>query len=225
MYTTISFIAAIIPSIILVCYYYRLDKQKPEPKGLVIKMFFLGILCVIPAIFLELLAIKFNQLFLWSPILFNLVRAFVVAGFCEEFIKLATVKKYAYNNVHFDEVADGILYTVVVSLGFACFENVMYVMSTGMETAIARAVLSVPMHAGCSGLMGYYIGKAKFAQSKKEEKKLMYKGLGIAILIHGLYNFCIFISYLFELGISKSTLILLFFSPLIPFIVLIISSM
>ncbi len=197
MYTMISFIMAVIPSVFLVCYYYRLDKQKPEPKGLIVKIFLLGIFCVLPAIFLELVAGLFNRLFFWSPILFCFVRAFIVAGLCEEFIKLMVVKKYAYNNVHFDEVMDGILYTVVASLGFACIENVLYVMSTNLQTAVVRAVLAVPMHAGCSGLMGYYIGKAKFAKSKKEEKNLMYKGLGIAVLLHGLYDFCIFISPIF----------------------------
>jgi len=194
MYTMISFVMAVIPSVYLVCYYYRQDKQKTEPKGLVVKIFLLGILYVIPVIFLELLAGLFSRLFLGSPILFCLVRAFIVAGLCEEFIKLMVVKKYAYNNVHFDEVMDGILYTVAASLGFACLENILYVMSTNLQTAVIRAVLAVPMHAGCSGLMGYYIGKAKFAQSKKEEKNLIYKGLGIAVLLHGLYDFCIFIS-------------------------------
>ncbi len=87
----------------------------------------------------------------------------------------------------FDEVMDGIVYTVVASLGFACFENVMYVMSGGVGVALTRAFTAVPLHAFCSGIMGYYIGMAKFDQAN--QKKYFRKGLFIAILTHGLYDF------------------------------------
>jgi len=172
MYIAISFVMAVIPSVLLVCYYYRQDNKKPEPKGLVIKIFILGIVCVIPVIFLESLACLFNRMFAWSPVLFNMVRAFIVAGFCEEFIKLRVVKIYAYNDIHFDEVMDGIVYTVVASLGFACIENIIYVMSTNLQVAVFRAVTAVPMHAVCSGLMGYYIGKAKFCRIRERGEYL-----------------------------------------------------
>jgi RsiW-degrading membrane proteinase PrsW (M82 family) len=141
-------------------------------------------------------------LFIASPVLFYLVRAFVVAGLCEEFIKLCVVKKFAYNNVHFDEVMDGIVYTVVASLGFACMENILYVMGSDIQVAVLRAVTAVPMHSFCSGLMGYYIGKAKFAESKKQERVFLYKGLAIAVFLHGLYNFCIFISAIWGFAFS-----------------------
>lgn len=194
MYIVISLVMAVIPSVLLVYYYYRQDNKKPEPKGLIVKIFLLGVISIIPVLFLESLAHLFNRLFIWTPVLYYLIRAFLVAGFCEELIKLMVVKRYAYNDIHFDEVMDGIVYTVVASLGFACIENIIYVMNTNLLVAVIRAFTSVPMHAVCSGLMGYYIGKAKFAVLRKEEKAFFLKGLGIAILIHGLYNFCLFIS-------------------------------
>ena len=40
--------------------------------------------------------------------------------------------------------------------------------------------------------MGFYLGKAKFASSKKEENVLLYRGLLIAILVHGFYDFVLF---------------------------------
>jgi RsiW-degrading membrane proteinase PrsW (M82 family) len=185
---------AVIPSVLLVCYFYRQDSIKPEPKGLIIKIFLLGIVSVVPVIFLESLVSFFNLLFVSSPVMFNLVRAFVVAGLCEEFIKLCVVKKFAYNNVHFDEVMDGVVYAVVASLGFACMENILYVMGSDIQTAVLRAVTAVPAHAFDSGIMGYYIGKAKFAESKKQERIFFCKGLAIAVFLHGLYDFCLFIS-------------------------------
>ncbi len=54
MYVLISFILAILPSLFLVRYYYKQDRLKPEPKGLIIKIFLLGIAGTFPAIILEL---------------------------------------------------------------------------------------------------------------------------------------------------------------------------
>jgi len=108
---------------------------------------------------------------------------------CEEYIKLLIIRNYAYHKSSFNGVTDGIIYTVVVSMGFACMENIIYVMNGSWHNAIARGFTAVPLHAVCSGMMGYYIGRAKFAKTKEEEKSLIYKGLWQAVAIHGLYNF------------------------------------
>ncbi|MCD4779171.1 MAG: PrsW family intramembrane metalloprotease [Candidatus Omnitrophica bacterium] len=194
MYSLIAFGMAVFPALWLVHYFNQKDKRKPEPKYLIISIFVLGLLSTIPVIFLEIIVGSFNNLFSWSPLLFNLFKAFVVAGFCEEFIKLKLVQKFAYKDVHFDEVMDGIIYAVVASLGFACLENILYVMQTNLLNAVMRAFTAVPMHAVCSGLMGYHIGLAKFSSSKIQEENLMRRGLWVAIFLHGLYDFLLFIS-------------------------------
>jgi len=61
-------------------------------------------------------------------------------------------------------------------------ENILYAMSGGINVAILRAFTAVPMHAVASGMMGVYIGKAKFATDKHAERSCLYKGLWIAIL-------------------------------------------
>jgi RsiW-degrading membrane proteinase PrsW (M82 family) len=190
----ISLLMAIAPSIFLVYYFYRQDIKKPEPKHLVTKIFFLGILFTIPAIILEIVS---DEIFIWvlkDSILHDLIKAFVVAAFIEEVIKLYVVKWFAYNHVHFDEIMDGIVYTIMASLGFACLENIIYVIDGGLEIALVRAFTAIPMHAVASGTMGYYIGKAKFSGNKDEESALISKGLWYAVLIHGFYNFLLFAS-------------------------------
>jgi len=192
MYAAIPIILAVVPTLLLVWYYYKQDKQKPEPKGLIIKTFLLGIIITFPVIIVEIFVSGFEEFFSWFPLLYHFFRAFIVAALCEEAFKLLVVKKYAYNKIHFDEIMDGIVYTIVASLGFACMENILYVMDGGISVAVLRAFTAVPMHALASGMMGYYIGKAKFASTKQEETSLMYRGLWIAILIHGFYDFFIF---------------------------------
>jgi len=181
-----------------------------------VKIFLLGILSIIPAILLELAVSTLEDLVSWWRLGYYFFKAFVVAAICEELIKLWVVKTVAYNNVHFDEVMDGVVYTIVASLGFACMENILYVLDRGWTLALIRAFTAVPMHAVCSGMMGYYIGGAKFASDKAEESILIKRGFWIAVGIHGLYNFLLFCVPIFGIIIAFGVVPLL----VVSFIVL-----
>ncbi len=193
MYLIFSIPLAVIPALLWLYYYYRQDKVKPEPKGLLIKIFLLGIVSIIPVFIIEVLLDTFYHIFFGQFFLIYIfLRAFVVAAICEEFFKLMIVMKFAYNSPHFDERVDGIIYCIFASLGFACFENILYVIDTGYTTAIIRSFTAIPLHAIVSGLMGYYVGMAKFSGDKKLEQKLIIKGFFIAVIMHGSYNFMLF---------------------------------
>jgi RsiW-degrading membrane proteinase PrsW (M82 family) len=86
---------------------------------------------------------------------------------------------------------DGIIYSIMVSMGFATLENINYVYLYGYGTAFIRMFLSVPAHASFAMVMGYYVGKAKFDSEKSF--MLLLKGLAIAVLFHGLFDFFIFL--------------------------------
>jgi len=122
---TVSFLLAAAPALLLLRYYYRQDRQRPEPKGLVLRIFLLGIAATFAAIPLELLMSLFQGLFTDFPLLMALFKAFVVAALVEEYLKLTIVRVFAYRNRNFDEIMDGVVYTVVASLGFACMENIL----------------------------------------------------------------------------------------------------
>jgi RsiW-degrading membrane proteinase PrsW (M82 family) len=188
----ISFLLAAAPAFILLRYYYRQDRERPEPKGLVVRIFLLGIVATFVAIPFELLMSVFQGLFADFPLLTALFKAFVVAALVEEYLKLTIVRVFAYRNRNFDEIMDGVVYTVVASLGFACMENILYVMGGTIGTALTRAVTAIPLHATASGLMGYYIGRAKFAPSPRMERALINRGLRVAIFVHGTYDFLLF---------------------------------
>jgi RsiW-degrading membrane proteinase PrsW (M82 family) len=187
---------ALVPALLLVRYYYRQDRARPEPKGLVVKVFLIGVLSALVAIPLEFLASQFQRAFDPRSILFPLFKAFVVAGLVEEYLKLTVVRLTAWRNPAFDEVMDGIVYTVVAGMGFACLENVLYVMGVGgsVVTALARAFTAVPMHAVSSGLMGYSLGRSRFAGSPGAARALVARGLLTAVGFHGLYDFLLFVS-------------------------------
>jgi RsiW-degrading membrane proteinase PrsW (M82 family) len=192
MKVVLSLFMAVAPALFLVWYFYRQDKKKPEPMGLVLKVFLLGIVLTLPAIFLERLASSLEGPLAWSPVLVAGFHAFIVAAGCEELLKLFLVLRIPYRNSHFDEVMDGIVYAIVASLGFACMENILYVLSSGWEVAVLRAFTAIPLHAVSSGMMGYYIGRARFARDDRVERTFIMKGLLIAVLIHGTYDFLLF---------------------------------
>jgi RsiW-degrading membrane proteinase PrsW (M82 family) len=80
------------------------------------------------------------------------------------------------------------LYMAIVSLGFAGFENVMYVVDGNISIGLLRAFTAVPGHAIWSGIMGYYIGLAKIQNTPKH----ILTGLSWGIAYHGAYDFVIF---------------------------------
>jgi len=181
----------------LIYYFYHKDQVGRKSKRLLIKIFLLGIIYTLPVYGLEQIVSLINQQFKGSQILFYLFESFVVAGLCEEYIKLRIVKKYAYPTDHFRQVYDGIMYTVTASLGFACMENIVYVINGTLSTALNRGFTAVPMHAISSGMMGYYIGRARFASTTKDEHVFMATGLWIAIFIHGIYDLLVMIAPLY----------------------------
>ena len=210
MYTIFSFVLAVIPALFLVRYFYKQDNLKKEPKGLIVKVFLLGIVSTIPIIIIEIILSEFNKLILADTIQFFAFKAFIVAGFSEEYLKFLVVRIYPYRKKYFDEVMDGIVYTIVAGLGFACLENIIYVINGGILTAIIRAFTAIPLHALAAGIMGYYIGEGKFASDKKIRNRFFIQGLIWAILIHGLYDFFLFISPQIGFWISLVTLPLLY---------------
>lgn len=193
MAVAVSLAMATLPALLLLVYFYRWDRRKPEPKRLILKIFVLGLVIIVPAMLIEL-AIDWAMVRAVPDLLFvhALITAFLTAALTEEWLKFQVVRRFAYRNVAFDEVMDGIVYAVVAGLGFACLENVLYVLGSGWGTAAFRAVTAVPGHALWSGIMGYYIGIAKFAGSPRLERRCLRKALVMGVLFHGLYDFLIF---------------------------------
>ncbi|ORC36866.1 hypothetical protein B4O97_04370 [Marispirochaeta aestuarii] len=190
--SAVPIIMAIIPSLVLVLLFMRFDRRRPEPRGEILRAFVLGVFSTIPVLVLEILVDAFFSPWFTNPLYLAVLEAFVVAALCEEGIKLMVVRYFLYRRAHFNEVMDGILYTVAAGLGFACLENIIYVASGGITVALTRAFTAVPLHAVCSALLGYALGMARFAPTADEEQRLISGGLFLAVFIHGTYNFLLF---------------------------------
>ena len=186
-------LAAVAPVFIIIIYIYLKDKYEKEPKHLMFYTFLLG--AIVSVIITTVLYLIFD-FFLPLPDDFSVqqqfIKAFIVVALTEEFSKYVIVRYYAQPKNSFNEPFDGIVYAVMVSLGFAFTENIMYVFQGGFEVALLRAFTAVPAHATFGILMGYYMGKAKF-NGKRIADNLI--GLFLAILFHGAYDFFLFIEF------------------------------
>ncbi len=189
---------ALIPGLLWLYYFWRKDKYEPEPQELVIKVFLYGALTVPVAAGLQWLL--WGMLFSGAVVsdfartLRLMVHAFAVVALTEEFFKYLVVRLRMMPDPEFDEPMDGIVYAVSAGIGFATAENVLYMFQYGAVILVVRMLFAVFLHAGCSGLCGYYLGKAKF--HPKHSKRHQAMGLFLAVIIHGLYDFIIFKKYL-----------------------------
>lgn len=181
-YLLLSLAAAALPALLLIAHFVKLDRARPEPVGLIGKSVLYGFLAVLPAAALELGAERLVP----APAGFAgiLFESFCVAALIEEGVKLYFLRRYLYRRAEFDEVADGIVYAICVSLGFAFVENFMYGYRD-LRVLFVRAFTAVPGHAVFSGVMGYYLGLSKLEPGRG---RAWAAGLAWAILLHGLYD-------------------------------------
>jgi RsiW-degrading membrane proteinase PrsW (M82 family) len=185
---------AVAPVFIILTFIYFQDKYEKEPIRLLLLNFLLGaVVSIIIVAVIYLFTGHFIPITDKYSIWEQFIQAFLVVALSEEFSKYVIVKYFAQPRKAFNEPFDGIIYTVMVSMGFACTENVLYVLEGGYLTAILRAFTAVPAHATFGILMGYYIGKAKFS---KNRVRLNITGLFLAVLFHGLYDFFLFINFI-----------------------------
>ncbi len=179
----LSLALAALPALVILLYFRRLDRAKPEPIGLIGRSVLYGFLAVLPAAAAELaigLAVPPGP-----SLASRLFYAFAVAGLVEESAKLFFVRRYILKRPEFDERADGIVYAICVSMGFAFVENLMYGYRDG-AALVARAFTAVPGHALFSGIMGYYVGISKLEPGRRGAWG---RGLAWAVALHGLYDF------------------------------------
>jgi len=179
---------AVAPGAAIATYVYSRDKYDREPLKPLLISFLLGAVATAPAILIEsalkpILYLKFYSYSIW----YNFLLAFVVIGFSEEGSKYIMLRFYAYRNKAFNEPFDGIIYSVMVSMGFATLENIGYVLNYGFQTGLVRMFLSVPSHAAFAVLMGYHIGVAKFHGTRAVID--MFKGFLLAVFFHGAFDF------------------------------------
>ncbi len=160
----IYILAAVLPAIFLLRYVYKHDTVDKEPPGLLLSLILMGVVAALMSIVLEIIGEKIlNDQISQDDKYYKIILAFAVVAVVEEGTKFLLMKLKTWKNPNFNYSFDGIVYAVSVSLGFAAFENIKYVMNFGLSVALPRAVLAVP------NLLASYLS---------------------AVFLHGFYDSC-----------------------------------
>ena len=202
--------AALLPALILLFYVYRKDLH-PEPTGQVLKAFFYGGIAALASTLISgpLFRLGF---YVHNPASFGecLGTAFWGAAVPEELAKLLMLWLLLRHNPAFDERFDGIVYGASVGLGFAAFENLLYVFGSGADwlgVSVSRALFAVPGHFAFGVVMGWYYSKLRFGDNGSVATKMIL----YPILLHGAYDTLCFMLNLNELGSGMLSLCFLIF--------------
>lgn len=212
------FMLMILPICILGLSIYDMDKEKESLK-LLVKLMLSGILSCLLVLIISLFLINIFPIFNLNIESMNigqmLLYAFICVALVEEGCKLLFLYITAYNHKENNYTFDMIVYSVFVSLGFAFFENVLYLSCGELMIGISRAFTAIPAHASYGVFMGIFLSKAKCYDVKDLNKAKMYKLLSliVPVLIHGLYDLFVFSNTTLFLGtfiISLFSLTLMF---------------
>ncbi len=196
-------ILSILPSIVWLLFFLREDRR-PEPKGVILKVFAIGMLLPFPVIVLGLIVgFILKEMGVPLPLIFFIGVVFI-AGIVEELGKYLVVRQSVMKSSAVDEPSDFMIYAITAALGFAAMENLFFLFpgyeSLFIETpsfllqeliagSLIRFVSGTFLHALASGIMGYFL--ALSIMMTRRRKIIIRIGLLIAILLHGFYNFSI----------------------------------
>ena len=181
---------ALAPVIAILVYFYVRDRYEKEPKSMLLKAFLVGMATTILAIIIESSMAKYWPYPEEGSMLSLFLFALLGIALIEEGVKFLPLTTMFYPHSEMNEIYDGIIYGVFISLGFAAVENVLYVFHHGYMVGVKRAFMAVPGHAVYGAIMGFFVGLAKFSDEGKT--LLILKGLFYAVLAHALYDFFLF---------------------------------
>jgi len=193
----IYILLALLPSLIWLLFFLRKDTH-PESNRMILKIFFYGMMAALPAALIEMGIFElFGKLNL-NPFLISCLNIFVGVALIEELLKYLVVRGKVISNPEFDEPLDIMLYMIIAALGFVALENILiflspkvFLLPIGETLGLAgfRFISATFLHALCSGTIGFFLALSFFESENKS--KLLALGLGIAALLHGIYNFSI----------------------------------
>ncbi len=183
---------ALLPPLYLMIRIYREDKVEREPVGLIVKLIIFGVICTIPAAFIEGIVISaLGSVLNPYSMAYLVVENFLCIALVEELCKYGATRLGSWNSRDFNYKFDGIVYAAAAALGFAACENVLYVFQYGAATGVLRAVTAIPGHCIFGIFMGINYSMAKhYAVRGEMAKARHYKRMAIIhpTILHGIYD-------------------------------------
>ena len=171
-------------------FWLREDRKSPEPDGLILKTFLLGMLSVVlvlpfqKGVEMMIPSLTAFAIFLWALL--------------EEIFKLGAGYFGGLHTVEDNEPVDPMIYMITAALGFVALENALFIFGPLLNDQITQGIITGNMrfigasllHVVASGLVGLSISLSFY---KSRSKKILYVSTGLAgaILFHLYFNLLI----------------------------------
>lgn len=176
------------PLIAILLYMYLRYKFSHFSFSLLIKSFLWGMSSILLVLAVQLIASWF-QLDVLSNIRRVIFYALVIMAFFAELGKFFFLKAYISTKAEFKTPVDGIIFGVMISLGFATMNNILSVINMpDLNVNFANAFTAGPANVIFGVMMGFFVGLGKLRKVRFVDSMT---GLGAAVFFHALYAFCL----------------------------------
>lgn len=190
---TYSLIGGILPALFWLWFWVQEDALNPEPRKRLFMTFIAGMIAV-PLVY-------FPERFVYEY--FGEINSYLILIWAaiEEIAKFSLVWFVALRTIDCDEPIDAMEYMITGALGFAAFENVLFILNPFLAgepmqaifmTGNMRFIGASLIHVVSSAVLGYCIGK-EFYKPRFWKNIWRSVGLILAITLHTLFN--LFIIY------------------------------
>jgi len=187
-FNTIFFalVGGFLPALLWLWFWLREDKKRPEPRGLLILTFVLGMASVAVVLPLENFAYEHIQ---------SVGLLIIAWAVFEEVFKYIAGYFGGIRHRAMDEPVDALIYMITAALGFAALENALFLIGPLSEgnTALAlitgnvRFIGATLLHTASSAIIGISIAFS-FYKSKRVRIEYLAIGFALAIGLHALFN-------------------------------------
>ncbi|MCC7543529.1 PrsW family intramembrane metalloprotease [bacterium] len=167
------------------------DRGSKEPRGAVRASLLFGLLAIVIVFVTH--PIQSDDAFVslrdgTAPIQSVFIASMII-GIVEELAKSIPLALWLYKKPYFNEMTDGIFYFGMSSVMFALIENILYTLSDGASTGLARIIFTPFLHIGFAMWFGFFLARRKVTG---RGTWMVVVGLLTAIILHGLYDFGVF---------------------------------
>jgi len=189
----VALLAGILPAIFWLWFWLKEDKPNPEPRGLLILAFLVGMLATALAYPI--------QKYIADNIHIGNLGLLTLWAATEEVLKFVGIYIVALRSKYFDEPIDAVIYFITIALGFSALENTMFLFNPiGDGDALATILLgnfrfigATVLHIATSGFIGVTVALS-FYDRRAKRIWISIFGLIGAIALHTLFNFTIIIT-------------------------------
>lgn len=211
----LSLLAVYLLWIYAIKFYYKKDKRV---LGFLLEITFIG------GLYSSLLPAYINE---WSAdvtqvILNPFIREFILnmmIGLNEEFLKIAAVAYIIFRHRKYVRNYDGMIFGIMIGLGFSFYENIFYVTKYGADILKLRAFTAIPGHMIDGAIWGYGLTAVNNLYIQHKRYLFFLKIAPYFLLgsfFHGLYDYILYLKSILDLNMGDKAFDTLFI--ILPFI-------